>query len=145
MKYNQLNSPDPPVAIARTPIPSARPPSILSHRSFIPFPTTLYHTTADPPALDLWLLAAAALRQPSAVGLLHVGELIWVAVVFALPAPEAAAAAAVPAGGTALELLQGIDGCRLVGGGGGKSAGHDGTEEEDVELHVEFLVFKRRK
>ncbi|KFX88729.1 hypothetical protein V495_03144 [Pseudogymnoascus sp. VKM F-4514 (FW-929)] len=141
MKSNQLNSPDPLFAVARTPIPSWKPPSILSHRSFIPFPTTLHHYHSSSPALDLWLLAAAALRQPSAVGLLHVVELVWVTVVLALSAPEAGTAAAVPARAAGLELLQGIDGCGLVCCGGSKSAGHDGSEEENVELHVEFLVF----
>ncbi|KFY31366.1 hypothetical protein V493_01167, partial [Pseudogymnoascus sp. VKM F-4281 (FW-2241)] len=92
-----------------------------------------------PNHLSPLLLAAAALLSPLAVGLLHVVELVRVAVVIALAAPGPAAAAAVPASGTVLERV-GLGG-GLVGGRGREGAGHGGGgEEDDVELHVDFFV-----
>lgn len=132
MTSNQFHPLPNPLTIPRLPIQNSRALAIN------PYP----HPISPPTHLFLLLLAAAALASPATVGLLHVVELPRVAVVTALSRPGKAAAAAVPACAALLELEAAGGGCGLVGGRGGQGAGHGGGgEEDDVELHVEFLVF----
>lgn len=139
MTPNQFHPLSDPLTVPRFPIPNSLALAINPY----PHPFPLLTPSHQPTHLFLLLLAAAALTSPPTVGLLHVVELPRVAVITALATPGKAAATAVPACAALLELEAAGGGRGLVGGWGSEGAGHgSGGEEDDVELHVEVLVFK---